>query len=86
MEKQRRLTATIVGPTGTRSKRIEAKIPIEAHKTERTAAQIVTPRKLLHSRMADRAGKIIRAEMSREPTKFMAKTMITAVMIATKKL
>ena len=55
-------------------------MPIREQKTERTAAQIVTPRKLLKIRIADSAGKITSAEISRDPTRFMASTMMTAMM------
>ena len=37
-------------------------------------------------RMADRAGKMTKAEMSREPTRFMASTMTTAMTMARKRL
>ena len=46
------------------------------------AAQTVTDRKLRNIRMADSAGKITSAEISREPTRFMASTMITAMTMA----
>ena len=61
-------------------------MPFSAHKTESTAAQIVTLRKLLNIRIADSAGKITSAEISSEPTRFIANTMMTATMIAIKRL
>ena len=57
-------------------------IPAAAQNTERTAAQMVTARKLLNNLMADIAGKITRAEISKDPTRFMAITMTTAVTTA----
>lgn len=78
-------TATIVDPTGVPA-RIETKRPIVAHITDVKAEQIITALKLLNTRIADNAGKITKAEISREPTKFIAKTMIIAVIIAINKL
>ena len=65
---------------------MDARMPISAQKTERTAAQIVTLRKFLNIRIADSAGKITSAEISREPTRFMASTMITATTTAISRL
>ena len=56
------------------------------HTTETTAEHTVTERKLLKIRIAERAGKITRAEIKREPTRFIASTMITAIMIAITRL
>ena len=72
---------TIVAPTGV-EKRIDSRIPKAAHKTDRTADAVITPRKLLNSRMAESAGKIIRAEISREPASFIASTITEAVTTA----
>lgn len=72
---------TIVAPTGV-EQRMERIIPVPAHTTEMTAAQIVTLLKLLNTLIADSAGKIISAEISKEPTRFIAITMIMAVIIA----
>ena len=58
----------MVEPTGVPA-RMDARIPSSAQKTERTAAQTVTLRKLLNIRMADSAGKITSAEISRETHK-----------------
>lgn len=77
--------ATIVLPTG-----VPAIIAISKPETEQiteiTAEQIVTERKLLKIRIAERAGKITNAEISSEPTRFIAKTIITAMIIAITKL
>ena len=78
-------TATIVLPTGV-SARMEITMPEKAQATERTAEQIVTARKLLNSRIADSAGKITSAEISSEPTRFIASTMMTAMMTAISRL
>ena len=75
----------MVEPTGVPA-RMEMRIPTAAHSTDTTAEKTVTLKKLLHSRMAERAGKIINAEISREPTKFMASTMMTAITTAISKL
>ena len=61
-------------------------IPVKEHTTERTAEQMVTCRKLRKIRIAERAGKMTRAEIRSEPTRFMARTMITAVMTAISRL
>ena len=77
--------ATIVLPTGVPA-RIAIKSPAIAHPTEMIAEQIVTEKKLLKSLIAEIAGKITRAEMSREPTRFIASTIITAMMMAIARL
>ena len=61
-------------------------MPSTAHITDRIAEKIVTERKFLKIRMAESAGKITRAEISSEPTRFMAKTMMTAMITAINKL
>ena len=76
---------TIVEPTGV-EKRMDAISPEPAHTTEMTAEQIITPLKLLKSLIAERAGKIISAEISSEPTRLMASTTISAVMTAISRL
>ena len=78
-------TATMVDPTGVPA-RMDIRIPVNAQMTESMAEHMVTDRKLLNRRMADSAGKITRAEISREPTRFMASTMITAMMTAIRRL
>lgn len=77
--------ATMVEPTGVPA-RIETRIPARAQTTERTAENTVTFLKLWHIRMADNAGKITRADIKRDPTRFMERTMITAVMTAIRRL
>ena len=73
--------AAIVGPMG-RSKRSADKNPSRAQTADRIQENMTTPRKLFIIRIADRAGKIIRAEMRSEPTSFIAITIITAVTVA----
>ena len=53
----------MVEPTGVENK-IERIIPTAAQITEINAEHRMTPRKLLNTRIADRAGKIINAEIS----------------------
>lgn len=65
---------------------MEMSIPTVAHITEITAEQIITFLKLLKTLIADIAGKIMRADVRSAPTRFIASTMITAVMIATSRL
>ena len=77
--------ATIVEPTGV-PESIEMKMPEPAHTTETMAEQIITLLKLLNTRIADRAGKMMSAEISSEPTRFIASTMINAVIIAITRL
>ena len=62
--------------------RMESRSPNMDPATDSTAEQIVTARKLRNSRMAERAGKIIRAEISSAPTSFMASTMTTPLTAA----
>lgn len=76
---------TIVEPTGVEA-RIEVNIPIEAQATDMIAEEITTALKLLNMRMDDSAGNMTRAEISREPTRFMARTIMEAVMTAINKL
>ena len=75
----------MVDPVGVPA-RMEISRPARAQHTESTAEQTVTERKLLKTRMADMAGKIIRAEISRDPTRFIASTMITAITVAISRL
>ena len=77
--------ATIVEPTGVPA-RIEVNSPSSAQKTETIAEQTVTLLKLLNSRIADSAGKMTSAEIRSDPTRFMARTMMTAIMIAISRL
>ena len=76
---------TIVGPTGVPAY-IEARIPMAVQETDNIAEQIVTDLNDLKMRIALKAGKIIKAEISNEPTRFIANTMMTAVTTAINKL
>ena len=76
---------TIVGPTGVPAT-MEANIPIAVQETDKIAEHIVTDLNDLKMRIALNAGKIIKAEISNEPTRFIAKTMMTAVTTAINKL
>ena len=76
---------TIVGPTGVPAM-MEARIPIAVQVTDKIAEQIVTDLNDLKTRIALKAGKMIKADINNEPTRFIAKTMITAVIIAINKL
>lgn len=76
---------TIVGPTGVPAI-MEAKMPMAVHETDKIAEHIVTDLNDLKMRIALKAGKIIKADMSNEPTRFIAKTMMTAVTTAISKL
>ncbi len=75
----------MVDPTGVPA-RMEITMPKKAQHTDKTAAHTVTDKKCLNNCMAHRAGKITKAEISKDPTKFMASTMITATIMAIKKL
>lgn len=75
----------MVEPTGVPA-RIEARSPTTVHTTENAAEKIITDLKLLKSRIAESAGKIINAEIRSEPTRFIASTIITAMVTAIKKL
>ena len=77
--------ATIVEPTGV-PQRKAIRIHKTAQITEITAELIITERKLLKSLIADRAGKIISAEISSAPTRFIARTITTAVTTAIRML
>ena len=78
-------TATIVGPIGVPAT-MEISNPLAAHTTEIIAELTVTDLKLLNTRIALNAGKIIKADINNEPTKFIAKTIMTAVTTAINKL
>ena len=56
--------------------------PAQKHTTDVTAAERITPRKLRKSRMAVRAGKMMRDEISIAPIIRMPSTMVRAVKIA----
>lgn len=72
---------TTVAPTGVEA-RIEQRIPDAAQITDKTADMTTTPKKFLKIRMAESAGKIIKAEISKEPASFMASTITDAVTTA----
>lgn len=78
-------TATIVLPTGV-SPIIDIKSPAKEQKTEITAEQTVTDLKLLKILMALSAGKITSAEIKSEPTRFIARTIIIAMIMAMTRL
>ena len=76
---------TMVGPTGVPAS-IEINIPRTAQNTEIIALLIVTALKFLNILIEDRAGKIISAEIRSEPTRFIARTITTAIITAINKL
>lgn len=78
-------TTTIVDPTGVLPK-IDNIIPTKADITDINPEAIMTNLKFLNKAMADIAGNITRADINREPTKFIAKTIVAAVIIAKIKL
>lgn len=57
-------------------------MPRLAHTTDIMLEQIVTALKLLNTRIADNAGKITSAATSSEPTRFIATTITTAIIVA----
>lgn len=77
--------AIMVEPTGVPNK-IDKIKPKNAHTTDIIAELIVTPLKLLNTLIEDNAGKIMRADTSSEPTKFIATTITTAIIVAKKML
>lgn len=77
--------ATIVEPTGVPA-RMAMRIPMSEQTTDIMAAATVTEKKLLNTRMAESAGNTTKAETSNAPTRFMARTIITAMMTAMSKL
>ena len=78
-------TATIVEPTGVPAS-IEIMIPTSAQIIDDTAEKIVTLLKLFKMLIADNAGNITKADISKEPTKFIARTIITAITVAISRL
>ena len=77
--------ATIVAPTGV-DKRMDNRIPRTAHTTDIITEQMVTLLKLLNTLIAESAGKITSAEIRRDPTRFIPRTIIIAVIIAITRL
>ena len=61
-------------------------MPSSVHITDSTAEHIVTDLKLLNTRIAESAGKMTSAEISSEPTRFIASTIITAITTASIRL
>lgn len=78
-------TITIIAPTGAEY-RIERMIPIAEALTEIIAEAITTCLKVLKTLMAESAGKIMRAAIRREPTRRIASTITTAVIVAIRRL
>lgn len=78
-------TATIVEPTGVPAS-IDISIPARAQIIDDIAEKIVTLLKLLKILIADNAGKITKADISNEPTRFIARTIITAITVAISRL
>ena len=76
---------TIVEPTGV-PPTTEINKPEAEQTTEIIAEHIVTDLKLLKIRIALKAGKITRAEIKSDPTRFMASTIIIAIIIAITRL
>ena len=79
------LQTTMVGPTGVENI-IAERMPTRAQETETTVESITTSLKVLATRIDASAGKITSADISNEPTRFIASTMMTAVMTAISKL
>ena len=75
----------MVDPTGVENK-IEIIIPISAQLTEITAEQMITLLKFKNILIADNAGKIIKAEIKSDPTRFIPRTIIIAITMAIKRL
>ena len=91
------LSATIVEPIGNvlplnpkndlyKENVICKNIAVTKHKSEIIAEEMVTDLNVLNILIDVKAGKIISAETSNEPTSFIAITMMIAITIATIKL
>ena len=80
-----RSATTIVEPTGVLAT-TEARIPTKEQNTAIIVAHMVTLLKFLQTLMAESAGNTIRAEMRSEPTRFIARTMTTAIIVARRRL
>ena len=85
MKKAKISVITMVAPVGV-SARMERHKPRTAQKTERIAEQTTTALKFLKSRIAESAGKMINAVISKDPTRRIARTITTAVTVAISKL
>ena len=77
--------ATMVEPTGVPA-RMATRIPTNEQTTEIMAAATVTAKKLLNTRMAERAGNTTKADTSSAPTRFIASTIMTATTTAISRL
>ena len=71
----------MVAPTGV-PHMIDPVMPSTAQTTDSAAEHMVTRRKSSQILMADKAGNMTRADTSRDPTRFMARTMMTAMITA----
>ena len=71
----------MVEPTGV-PYTIETSIPRTAQITDAHAEHITTALKFLNTRIAESAGKITSADIKSEPTRFIASTIITAIIVA----
>ena len=71
----------MVGPIGAEISNAVI-IPDIAQITDIISEETTTLLKLLNTRIEERAGKIISAEISSEPTRFIASTIITATTTA----
>ena len=80
-----RFITTIVEPTGVPAN-IAIIIPRLAENTDNIAEQTVTDLKVLNILIADISGNITNADISSDPTRFIAKTTITATITAIIKL
>ena len=78
-------TTTIVAPTGVPAT-IDIKIPAADVHAASTPEHIVTLKKLLNILMAEIAGNTTRADISSQPTRFIATTITTAITTAMSKL
>ena len=76
-----RSATTMVGPMGEAIKS-DAVIPTNAWNKEMQAAQTVTCLNVLKMRIAERAGKITKADTKSAPKRFIATTTVTAVTMA----
>ena len=71
-------TNTTLAPGGAEQIK-DITIPKRKHTTDMMAEDTVTALKLLNIRIDERAGNIIRADMSRVPISLIPKTTVTAV-------
>lgn len=78
-------TTTIAAPTGVEVSK-DAIIPVKEEAIEMTAEETTTFLKLPNSLIAETAGKTINADVRREPTRFIAKTITIAQITAINKL